>query len=198
MNQEFADSKIIIFSAPSGAGKTTIVKYLLQHNTHLGFSVSACTRQRREGERDGVDYYFLSPEEFKRRIQSEAFVEWQEVYENLYYGTLKSEIERLWGLGKTVLFDVDVKGGINLKKYFGSKALSIFVKPPSMEVLKERLKVRNTEDEESLKIRFAKMEQELRFEPEFDFVLMNENLEETFLKAQQVIDEFLGRPAMSS
>ncbi len=191
MNQDFATSKIIIFSAPSGAGKTTIVKYLLANNPNLGFSVSACTRSKREGEQNGKDYYFLNPEEFKEKMDKGEFVEWQEVYENLYYGTLKSEVERLWNLGKAVVFDVDVKGGVNLKKYYGDKALAIFVKPPSMDVLKERLRTRNTETPESLQKRFAKMEQEMDFEKYFDLALLNENLEETFEKAKSMVNDFL-------
>src|SRR6185312_9707195 len=137
--------KLIIFSAPSGSGKTTIVKHLLATNPNLGFSISACTRDKRgRSEQNGKDYYFLTPEEFKTKIDNNEFVEWEEVYQGAFYGTLRSEIERLWSLGKHVVFDVDVKGGLNLKKQYLSKALAIFVKCPSMEVLEERLRARKT------------------------------------------------------
>ena len=143
------NGKAIIFSAPSGSGKTTIVKYLLTNNSDLGFSISASTRDKRgRTEQHGKDYYFLTPEDFKKKIDNDEFIEWEEVYEGNFYGTLKSEIERIWREGKNVIFDVDVKGGLNLKKYFGHKALAIFVKAPSIEVLKERLNDRGTETEE--------------------------------------------------
>src|SRR5918995_627048 len=143
--------KAIIFSAPSGSGKTTIVKHLLKHNPDLGFSISASTRDKRgRTEQNGKDYYFLSPTDFKKKIDNDEFVEWEEVYEGNFYGTLKSEIERVWKQGKNVIFDVDVKGGLNLKKYFGRKALAIFVKVPSMEILEQRLHGRGTESAESL------------------------------------------------
>src|SRR5688572_14421573 len=144
------EGKAIIFSAPSGSGKTTIVKYLLENNPDLGFSISASTRDKRgRSEKNGMDYYFLTPEEFKKKIDNNEFVEWEEVYEGNFYGTLKSEVERIWSQGKNVIFDVDVKGGMNLKKYFGPQALSIFVKVPSLEVLKHRLNDRGTESPES-------------------------------------------------
>lgn len=183
--------KAIIFSAPSGSGKTTLVRHLLDHNKDLNFSVSASTRDRRgRTEQDGKDYYFLSPEEFKKKIDNDEFVEWEEVYEGNFYGTLKSEIKRIWDSGKNVIFDVDVKGGISLKKYFGKNALSIFVKVPSIEVLKERLKDRGTETEESISRRLYKVKFEMSFEDKFDVVLINDDLEESKKKAQQLYDDF--------
>jgi len=183
--------KAIIFSAPSGSGKTTIVKYLLANNTDLGFSISASTRDKRgRTEQHGKDYYFLSPEEFRKKIESNEFIEWEEVYEGNFYGTLKSEIERLWAEGKNVIFDVDVKGGLNLKKYFGDNALAIFVKVPSMEVLKERLKDRGTESEESLSRRLFKAQFEMGFQDKFDVVLINEDLATSQAEAQRLYDEF--------
>src|SRR3954468_13461273 len=169
--------KAIIFCAPSGSGKTTLVKHLLQSNTDLGFSISASTRDKRgRTEQNGKDYYFLTPDDFKQKIDKNEFVEWEEVYEGNFYGTLKSEIDRIWHEGKNVIFDVDVKGGVNLKKYFGDKALAIFVKVPSLEVLKERLKDRGTESEESLSRRIFKANFEMSFQDKFDVVLVNEDL----------------------
>lgn len=183
--------KALIFSAPSGSGKTTLVKYLLQNNVDLGFSISASTRDKRgRTEQDGKDYYFLSPEEFKKKIDSDEFIEWEEVYEGNFYGTLKSEIERLWKEGKNVIFDVDVKGGLSLKKYFGDKALAVFVKVPSLDVLKERLKDRGTESEESLSRRLFKAKFEMSFENKFDVVLVNEVKEKSMAEAQRLYDTF--------
>lgn len=183
--------KALIFSAPSGSGKTTLVKYLLQNNTDLGFSISASTRDKRgRTEQDGKDYYFLSPEEFKKKIDNDEFIEWEEVYEGNFYGTLKSEIERLWKEGKNVIFDVDVKGGLSLKKYFGDKALAVFVKVPSLDVLKERLKDRGTESEESLSRRLFKAKFEMSFENKFDVVLINEVKEKSMAEAQRLYDTF--------
>lgn len=183
--------KAIIFSAPSGSGKTTIVKHLLKTNPDLGFSISASTRDRRgRTEKDGQDYHFLSPLEFKELIDRNEFVEWEEVYEGNFYGTLKSEIQRIWDEGKNVIFDVDVKGGLNLKKYFGDKALSIFVKVPSIEILKERLHDRGTETPESLSRRLFKAQFEMTFQDKFDVVLVNENLEKSLGEAQRLYDDF--------
>src|SRR5579872_419021 len=183
--------KAIIFSAPSGSGKTTIVHHLLQNNSDLGFSISAATRDKRgRKEENGKDYYFLSTQEFKQKIDADEFVEWEEVYAGNFYGTLKSEIERIWSLGKNVIFDVDVKGGINLKKYFGDKALAIFVKVPSMEILKERLKDRGTETEESLSRRVFKANFEMSFQDKFDVALLNEDLETSLKEAQKLYDSF--------
>ena len=187
--------KAIIFSAPSGSGKTTIVKHLLASNPDLGFSISASTRDKRgRTETHGKDYYFLSPEDFKSKIDGDEFIEWEEVYEGNFYGTLKSEIDRIWNEGKNVIFDVDVKGGLNLKKYFGKKALAIFVKVPSMEVLKERLKDRGTESEESLSRRLFKAKFEMTFQDKFDVVLINQNLDKSLAEAQRLYDEFKKKP----
>ena len=183
--------KAIIFSAPSGSGKTTIVKHLLQNNPDLGFSISASTRDRRgRVEKNGQDYYFLSPLDFKKKIDNDEFVEWEEVYEGNFYGTLKSEVERIWAEGKNVVFDVDVKGGLNLKKYFGNKGLAIFVKVPSIKVLKDRLHDRGTESEESLSRRLFKAEFESTFQDKFDKVLVNENLKDSLAEAQRLYDDF--------
>ena len=183
--------KAIIFSAPSGSGKTTIVKHLLKTNPDLGFSISASTRDRRgRTEKDGQDYHFLTPLQFKELIDKNEFVEWEEVYEGNFYGTLKSEIQRIWDAGKNVIFDVDVKGGLNLKKYFGDKALSIFVKVPSIEILKTRLHDRGTETPESLSRRLFKAQFEMTFQDKFDVVLVNENLEKSLAEAQRLYDSF--------
>jgi guanylate kinase len=183
--------KIIIFSAPSGSGKTTIVKHLLNTNSNLGFSVSACTRPKRPHEVEGKDYYFLSSTEFKQKIENEEFIEWQEVYAGDFKGTLKSEIKRLWAIGKDILFDVDVKGGLNLKRQFGERALAVFVQAPSLEILEQRLRARNTETEETLQTRLAKVRYEITFASQFDVILLNENLDQTLLKAQTIVDDFL-------
>ncbi len=183
--------KALIFSAPSGSGKTTIVRHLLQVNPDLGFSISASTRDRRgRSEQNGKDYYFLTPEEFKKKIDQQEFIEWEEVYEGNYYGTLKSEIERIWKEGKNVIFDVDVKGGLNLKRYFGDKALAVFVKVPSLAVLEERLKTRGTESHASLSQRLFKAKFEMTFQDRFDAVLLNETLEKSLADAQRLYDEF--------
>ena len=183
--------KAIIFSAPSGSGKTTIVHHLLKNNPDLGFSISAATRDRRgRKEENGKDYYFLTPEEFKKKIDNDEFVEWEEVYAGNFYGTLKTEIERIWNEGKNVIFHVDVKGGLNPKKYFGDKGLAIFVKVPSLEVLQQRLNDRGTETEESLSRRLFKANFEMSFQKDFDVVLLNENLEKSLAEAQRLYDEF--------
>lgn len=185
-------TKAIIFSAPSGSGKTTIVKYLLDKIPSLGFSISACTRDKRESvEKSKEDYYFLTTEEFKMKIQKEEFLEWEEVYPGKFYGTLKSEIERLWKEGKQVIFDVDVKGGINLKKHFGNKALAVFVKPPSFEILEQRLFDRKTDTKDSLSQRISKAKSEMKYENKFDATLINEDLENTLLQAKKLVIDFL-------
>lgn len=187
--------KAIIFSAPSGSGKTTIVKHLLATNPDLGFSISASTRDKRgRTETHGKDYYFLTPNDFKAKIDGDEFIEWEEVYEGNFYGTLKSEINRIWQEGKNVIFDVDVKGGLNLKRYFGTNGLSVFVKAPSMEVLKERLKDRGTESEESLSRRLFKANFEMSFQDKFDVVLINENLDKSLAEAQRLYNEFKNKP----
>lgn len=185
------EGKLIIFSAPSGSGKTTIVKELIKNNSNLGFSISACTRDKRgRSEENGKDYYFLTPEEFRQKINEEAFVEWEEVYPGAYYGTLKSEIERIWASGKHVIFDVDVKGGLALKKYYGDRALAIFVKVPTLEILEERLRSRGTESEEALSKRIFKMKFEWSFQSQFDVILVNDQLEEAIEEAQTLFDTF--------
>ena len=185
------EGKAIIFSAPSGSGKTTIVRHLLNNNSDLGFSISASTRDKRgRTEADGKDYYFLSPEAFKKKIDDNEFIEWEEVYEGNFYGTLKSEIQRIWDQGKNVIFDVDVKGGLNLKKYFSDQSLAIFVKVPTLDILKERLNDRGTDSDESISRRLFKANFEMSFQDQFDKVLVNENLEKSLAEAQRLYDEF--------
>ncbi len=185
--------KLIIFSAPSGAGKTTLVKHVLQSDLPLAFSVSACTRPMRQGETNGRDYYFLTVPEFREHIDKGDFVEWEEVYEGSYYGTLRSEVDRIWAEGKHVLFDVDVKGGIALKKRFGDRALAVFVEPPSVEELERRLIARSTDSEEKIRQRIAKAEYELTFAPEFDRIIINDRLENAQKEAIEAIEEFIRR-----
>jgi len=185
------EGKLIIFSAPSGSGKTTIVNHLLKQGLPLQFSVSACTREPRENEKDGRDYYFLTSEEFKKRIEQNAFIEWEEVYENQFYGTLKTELNRIWNLNKHVVFDVDVAGGLNLKKKFGSQALSIFVMPPAISVLKERLENRSTDSPETIKIRLEKAKSELNYADKFDRVIINDQLNNAVMEACNAIKDFL-------
>jgi len=184
-------NKVIIFSAPSGAGKTTVVRHLLGSRADLAFSVSATTRGPRPGEVDKKDYYFLSVEGFEKHIAADEFVEWEQVYDGLFYGTLKTEVERLWADNKVVLFDVDVAGGINLKKIYGEKALSIFIKPPSLDILENRLRARATESEEKLTERITKARLEMNFEHDFDEVLLNDKLEDTLKKASELCSDFI-------
>ena len=187
-------NKVIIFSAPSGSGKSTVVNHLLGLHPEFEFSVSATSRAPRGTERDGVEYYFLTPRQFKYRIRKEAFVEYEEVYKDKFYGTLKSEVERIWAKDHVIVFDVDVKGGVNLKKYFGDKALSILIKAPSVEVLRERLVKRGTDTPEAIAERVAKAESELAFaDGKFDYDLVNDVLEQTFAEAERVVDEFLSK-----
>lgn len=188
---ENKQGKCVIFSAPSGAGKTTIVHYLLKQNLGLEFSVSACSRNPRSNEVNGRDYHFLGLEGFKNHIDQQAFVEWEEVYTDNFYGTLTSEIERIWSHGKTVIFDVDVIGGLNLKRIFGEQALAIFVQPPSYAELEKRLRKRSTETEDKIQQRMKKANTELAYAPEFDFILVNDNLETACLKAQHLVSDFL-------
>ncbi len=183
--------KAIFFSAPSGSGKTTVVKHLLNTNKDLGFSISATTRSKREGEVDGKDYHFLSVEQFEEKIKEGAFVEWEQVYEGLYYGTLKSEVERLWSFGKHVLFDVDVLGGLSLKKYFGKDGLAVFVKVPNVDTLEQRLRARKSESDESLVKRLEKVKYELSFEDKFDVTLINDKLETTLAEAEKLVAKFI-------
>lgn len=184
-------SKLILVAAPSGAGKTTIVHHLLNHFDELAFSVSATTRPKRPEEKEGEDYYFLHPGEFKKLISENAFIEWEEVYENQFYGTLRREVERLWQEGKSIIFDIDVKGAINIKRAFPEESLSIFVKPPSTEALEKRLSRRKTEDPESLRKRLRRAETELRYENMFDRVILNDDLSKALREAEEIIDEFL-------
>lgn len=186
------EGKAFIFSAPSGSGKTTIVKHLLQKYPLLSFSISACTRDRRgRNEEDGKDYHFLTPEEFKNKIDQDEFVEWEEVYPGNFYGTLKSEIERIWSEGKHVIFDVDVKGGLSLKEYFKDRALAVFVKVPDLKVLEDRLNERGTESKDSLSQRLFKARFEMGFEDKFDVTLVNENLDESLNKAEELYNSFI-------
>jgi guanylate kinase len=183
--------KAIIVSAPSGAGKTTLVRHLTTAFPQLEFSVSACSRQKRENETDGKDYYFITPELFMKKIEKDEFVEWQEVYQGSYYGTLKSELQRIWAKEKIPIFDVDVIGGLNLKNYFGGKALSIFIQPPSLEILETRLKNRRTETEESLQKRLRKTRQELTFASEYDRIVINDSIGKASLETIEMVSAFL-------
>ena len=191
--REISTGKCIIFSAPSGAGKTTIVHALLNSMPQLAFSVSACSRAPRGKEIDGVDYHFLTADEFRTKIQNDEFVEWEEVYSDMYYGTLKSEIERIWSLGKTVVFDVDVVGGLNLKKNFKELALAVFIQPPSLTILEQRLRNRKTDSEEKIQIRLAKSIQELESAIDFDVIIENDVLEDAIEKAKRLVIEFIER-----
>ena len=184
-------NKAVIISAPSGAGKTTIVKHLLSVFPGLEFSISACSRPKRGKEAEGKDYYFITTDRFRDKIFRDEFIEWQEVYPGSYYGTLKSEMDRIWSEGKTPIFDVDVSGGINLKKYFGDTALAIFVQPPSLQELENRLRHRGTESEENLKTRLNKVEKELTFAGKFDQILVNDEISTASSKATELIAAFL-------
>jgi guanylate kinase len=185
--------KCIIFSAPSGAGKTTLVHKLLESSEQFAFSVSACSREPRENESDGVDYYFIGLENFKQKISENAFVEWEEVYKDNFYGTLKSELIRIWGLSKTVVFDVDVVGGLNLKKVFKENALAIFVNPPNMEILEKRLRGRKTESEEKIQMRISKAKIELDRAAEFDVIIENNILAVAVEKVKTIAAEFVAK-----
>lgn len=186
------NGKLIIFSAPSGAGKTTIVKRLLQtYADRIAFSISASTREPRGNEVQGKDYYFISKEEFLHRIAKKEFVEFEEVYSGTFYGTLRSEIERIWNQGKAVIFDIDVIGGLHLKRKFGENALAIFVQPPTLDVLVERLRGRGTDSEEKLKERIEKADKELAYANQFDVILQNDNLEEACGEAARLLTNFL-------
>jgi guanylate kinase len=184
--------KLIIFSAPSGAGKTTIVKHLLQKGFDLEFSISATSRAPRHTEIHGKDYYFIPPGKFVEKVENDEFLEWEEVYAGIHYGTLKSEVERIRNKGKHVIFDVDVVGGLNIKKYYGNEALAVFVQPPSVEELRRRLKGRSTETDEKIAMRIAKAEHELSFASQFDVIITNDKLDEAFVEAERIITGFLG------
>ncbi|GAA5224683.1 guanylate kinase [Membranihabitans marinus] len=184
--------KCIVLTAPSGAGKTTIKKYLLETYPDIfGFSVSATTRSARGNEEDGVDYYFLSPDEFKEKITSGDMLEYEEVYENQFYGTLKSEVDRIWSQNKCVIFDIDVKGAENIKATYGSQCLAIFVQPPSLNVLIERLKARNTESDENLRKRIARVKEEMSYKNRFDKIIVNDVLEDAYREASKLIEQYL-------
>jgi guanylate kinase len=183
--------KLCIFSAPSGSGKTTIVKHLLGLDLGLEFSVSATSRKPRENEQEGVDYYFLSPEAFRNKIANNAFLEWEEVYENQYYGTLRSEVQRLRAAGKHVVFDIDVEGGLNLKKEFKQEALAVFIRPPSIETLENRLRQRATETEDQLKKRLDKARKELLSAEKFDHVIFNDDLNTALKETEKVVRDFI-------
>lgn len=187
------NGKMVIISAPSGAGKSTMIRHLQEKGVKLEFSVSATTREPRGNEENGVEYYFLTVSEFKRRIAKGDFVEWEEVYKNQYYGTLKSEIERIWANGNHVLFDVDVKGGINLKKIFGHNAISIFIMPPSVRELEKRLLRRGTDDPSWIRTRVAKAAQEMKLADEFDNIVINDNLEMAEKEVYDLVKGFLDK-----
>lgn len=184
------ENKVMIFSAPSGAGKSTIVNHLLKSFDIFEFSISATSRKPRGTERDGREYYFLTEEEFRRKIANGELVEYEEVYPGSFYGTLKSEVERIWANGHVILFDVDVKGGVNIKKLYGSQALSVFVQPPSLEIMEQRLRARGTDSEEAVRTRVAKAAEEMTFAPQFDVVLVNDDLAESFGKAEELVRKF--------
>jgi guanylate kinase len=184
-------NKVIIFSAPSGAGKTTLVRHLLKEDLPLAFSISACSRKPRKGEQNGKDYHFLSINEFKEKINSDQFFEWEEVYKNMFYGTLKSEVEKIWQQKQCVVFDVDVVGGIKLKEIFEDKALSIFVAPPNLEVLRERLSKRGTESQVEVEKRLAKAQQEMQEKNKFDILVLNDSLEKAVSEVIERVTKFL-------
>lgn len=183
--------KMILFTAPSGAGKTTIVRHLLSTYDELDFSVSATTRDKRPHEEDGKHYYFISPEEFREKIKNNEFVEWEEVYKDQYYGTLKSEVDRLWSEGKHIVFDIEVNGATNIKEMYGDNCLAVFVKPPSLEILIERLKNRKTESEASLRKRIRRVKKEMTFQNSFDTILVNDLLEVTLKEAEIIVENFI-------
>ena len=184
-------NKVIIFSAPSGSGKSTIVNHILKLHPEMEFSVSATSRQPRGSERDGVEYHFLTPDEFRRKIDEDSFVEYEEVYAGSYYGTLKSEVQKIWDKGHVIIFDVDVKGGVNLKKYFGDKALSVFIQAPSVEELRKRLVARGTDSPEAIERRVAKAAEEMTYADRFDYILVNDDLQAAFAEAEKIVDKFL-------
>lgn len=190
-NAETKQGKIIVFTAPSGAGKTTIVRHLLKTMPELAFSVSATTRAARDYEKDGLHYYFLTPTSFENKIVANEFIEYEEVYKGTYYGTLKSELNRLWQEDKHVLFDIDVKGAISIKKEYKELALTIFVMPPSIEELAKRLKKRSTDDAQSLQKRINKFEEEMKFSDSFDAIILNDDLDVALVEAKELVTTFI-------
>ena len=185
------NGKLIIFSAPSGSGKSTIINYLLKQGLNLQFSISATSRPPRGTEQDGVEYFFLSPEEFKKRIANDEFVEYEEVYPDRFYGTLKSQVEKQLAEGQNIIFDVDVVGGCNIKRFYGDRALSVFIQPPSIEELRKRLEGRGTDSPETINSRIAKAEFELSYAPKFDLIVVNDELERAEAQALEAIRKFL-------
>lgn len=185
------NEKVLIFSAPSGSGKSTIVGHILSLHPEVEFSVSATSRPPRGSEVSGVEYWFLSEEEFRSRVEADEFVEYEEVYPGRFYGTLKSEVVRIWEKGHVIVFDVDVKGGVNLKKYFGDKALSVFIQAPSVEVLRQRLINRGTDSPEEIERRVGKAAEEMEYAPKFDYILVNDDLDTAFAEIEKVVDDFL-------
>ncbi len=184
-------NKVIIFSAPSGSGKSTIVSHILKLHPEMEFSVSATSRAPRGQERNGIEYHFFTADEFRKMIAEDKFVEYEEVYAGSFYGTLKSEVQRIWDKGHVIIFDVDVKGGVNLKKYFGDKALSVFIQAPSVEELRKRLVARGTDSAEAIAKRVAKASEEMTYADKFDYILVNDNLQKAYAEAEKVVDDFL-------
>lgn len=185
------EPKMIIISAPSGAGKTTLVKYLLGERSDIEFSISACSRPKRDGEQNGVDYYFLTVDEFKKRVENNEFIEWEEVYAGSLYGTLRAEVDRIWQKGHHVIFDVDVVGGLNIKKQFGDKALAVFIMPPSIEVLEQRIRKRQSDSEEQIKKRIEKAEWEMQYAPQFDVTIVNNEITIARVELAEKVEKFL-------
>lgn len=188
-------NKVVIFSAPSGAGKSTVVGHILGLHPEMEFSVSATSRAPRGTEQDGVEYLFYTADIFRKLIEADKFVEYEEVYADKFYGTLKSEVARIWAKGHVIIFDVDVKGGVNLKRYFGDKALSIFIQAPSVEVLRERLIRRATDTPEAIEARVAKASEEMTYAPQFDRILVNDDLQTALREAEEMVDAFLNAPS---
>lgn len=184
-------NKVIIFSAPSGSGKSTIVSHILKLHPEMEFSVSATSRAPRGQERNGIEYHFFTADEFRKMIEEDKFVEYEEVYAGSFYGTLKSEVQRIWDKGHVIIFDVDVKGGVNLKKYFGDKALSVFIQAPSVEELRKRLVARGTDSAEAIAKRVAKASEEMTYADKFDYILVNDDLQKAYAEAEKVVDDFL-------
>ena len=191
MNSQHSRGKLVILSAPSGSGKTTIAKHLLNSGLDLEFSVSACSRQKRKGEKDGVDYFFISPDEFKKKIDNNDFLEWEEVYPDHFYGTLRTEVEKIINSGKHAIFDVDVVGGLNIKNYYGDEALAVFIKPPDIDELERRLTSRSTDTEAKIRMRIDKARHEMSYADKFDIIIINDKLDRANKEAFDTIRTFL-------